>query len=337
MKKMIFIAILLIGNILLAQSVSKVGTSSAKFLSVPVDAWGTGRGQAAVTGFNDASTLFWNPSTISGLDRIAAHFSYTKWFEDISFNYMAVVLPYGNIGTFGINATFFQTEPMEVTTERYQEGTGEHFAVSSYAIGLAFARKLTVDFSLGANIKYIVENIYHSSATGIALDIGGRYSTPWKGICLGFSINNFGTKMQMTGEDLLVTVDPDPMNSGNNDMINAYYTTDKFEIPLNMTIGVAWDIINSERNQVTLEIDGLYPSDNYSRINTGLEIALLNKMLYLRSGVANLFVDSITPNISIGGGIRYSILGNMILCVDYAYQTHEYFNKNEHFSISIMF
>jgi hypothetical protein len=60
-------------------------------------------------------------------------------------------------------------------------------------------------------------------------------------------------------------------------------------------------------------------------------------MLYLRSGVANLFVDSITPNISIGGGIRYPILGNMILCVDYAYQTHEYFNKNEHFSISIMF
>ncbi|MBU1063795.1 PorV/PorQ family protein [bacterium] len=335
MKKILLI--ILIGNFIWAQSVSKVGTSSAKFLNVPVDAWGTGRGQAVVTGYGDASTLFWNPSTIAYLENTTAHFSYTKWFEDINFNYLAVVLPYGNLGSFGINTTFYQTDPIEVTTEMYQGGTGEYYTVSSYAIGMAYARKLTDKFAIGFNTKYIIESIYHSSATGLALDIGGRYTTPWKGIHLGFAITNFGTKMRMTGEDLIVTVDPDPMNSGNNDVINAYYDTDKFDMPLSMTIGVAWDILYSELSKVTLEIDGIYPSDNYSSLNAGLDISMFNDLVYLRTGVANLFLDTMEPHYSFGGGLKYPILGNMTLCVNYAYQTHEYFNKNEHISISITF
>ena len=335
MKKILMI-ILLIGNLVLAQSISKVGTSSAKFLNVPVDAWGAGRGQAVVAGFNDVSTIFWNPSTITYLDRATAHFSYTKWFEDINFNYIAAVFPYG-ASVFGINSTFYQTDPIEVTTELYQDGTGEYYSVSSQAFGLVYARKLTDNFSLGVNTKYIIENIYHSSATGFALDIGGRYTTPWKGINLGFAITNFGTKLQMTGEDLIVTVDPDPSNSGNNDVINAYYDTDAFDMPLAMTIGVAWDAFHTELGKVTFEIDGLYPSDNNSSVNAGMDISLFRDLIFLRAGVANLFLDIMEPRYSFGGGLKYPVLGNMTLCVNYAYQTHEYFNKNEHISISIIF
>lgn len=337
MKRKLLVLVVLIGNLSWAQSVSKVGTSSAKFLSVPVDAWGTGRGQAVVTGFDDASTLFWNPATISKLENMSAHFSYTKWFEGINFNYMAVVLPARNIGTFGLNATFYQTDPIEVTTEMYQEGTGEYYTVASYAIGMAYARRLTDKFSIGFNSKYIIENIYHSSASGIGFDIGGCYTTPWEGIHIGFAITNFGTKMQMRGEDLLVTVDPDPMNSGNNDVINAYYDTDEFEIPLSMTIGLAWEIIQTEKSRITVEIDGLYPSDNYSSVNSGLDASFFDDLIYLRTGITNLFLDSMTPRYAFGGGLKYPVLGGITICVNYAYQTHEYFTKNEHISISILF
>jgi opacity protein-like surface antigen len=333
-RKILLIALL--GNLVFAQSISKVGTSSAKFLNVPVDAWGTGRGQAVVAGFADASTLFWNPATIAYLTKTAAHFSYTKWFEDINFNYISAVLPYGN-NVFAVNTTFYQTDPIEVTTELYQEGTGEYYSVSSQAIGLALARRLTDNFAIGFNAKYVMENIYHSSAAGVAFDIGGRYATPWKGIRLGFAITNFGTKMQMTGEDLTVTVDPDPTNSGNNDVINAYYDTDEFEMPLAMTIGLAWDLLYSDLSKVTLEVDGLYPSDNYPSVNAGIEMALFRDLVYLRTGIANLFLDGMKPRYSFGGGLQYPVLGNMTLCVHYAYQTHEYLDKNEHISISIMF
>ncbi|PIS30789.1 MAG: hypothetical protein COT43_01030 [Candidatus Marinimicrobia bacterium CG08_land_8_20_14_0_20_45_22] len=336
MGKKIIVLIVFICNVMLAQSISKVGTSSAKFLNVPVDAWGTGRGGAVVAGFKDASTLFWNPATITFLDRMSTHFSYTKWFEDISFNYIAAVIPF-RTGTFGVNATFYQTNPIEVTTELYQDGTGEYYSVSSNAIGLAYARNLTDKFAIGANAKYIIENIYHCSATGLALDIGGHYVTPWKGLRLGFSINNFGTKMQMTGEDLLITTDPDPSNSGNNDNINAYYATDKFDLPLSMTIGMAWDLNFLKKNKLTLEIDGIYPSDNYASVNTGIEMSMFNDIIHLRSGISDLFMKSEEPQYSFGGGIRCPILGQMVLNVDYSYQLHEYFNKNEHFSISITY
>jgi len=204
-------------------------------------------------------------------------------------------------------------------------------------MGLAYARNLTDKFAIGTNVKYIVENIYHCSATGFALDIGGHYITPWKGLRLGFSISNFGTKMQITGEDLLVTTDPDPSNSGNNDNINAYYATDKFDLPLSMTIGMAWDVSYLKDNKITLEVDGVYPSDNYASINTGIEMSMFNDIIHLRSGVSDLFMKSEEPQYSFGGGIRYPILGKMFLNVNYAYQPNIYFNKNEHFSISIIF
>jgi len=335
MKKLLLLNIFTI-NLILASSISKVGTSSAKFLSVPVDAWGTGRGGAVVTGFEDPSTLFWNPATITFINRISTHFSYTKWFEDINFNYIATVIPSAS-GTLGINATFYNTDPIEVTTELFQEGTGEYYSVNSTAIGFAYARSLTDKFAIGANAKYIVENIYHCSATGFAIDIGGYYITPWKNLRMGFSISNFGTKMQMTGEDLLVTIDPDPSNSGNNDNINAYYATDKFDLPLSMTIGMAWDKIYWGNNKITVEVDGIYPSDNYASINTGIEWSMFNDVIHLRSGVSDLFMKSAKPQYSFGGGIRYPILGKMILNINYAYQPSIYFRNNEHFSISIIF
>ncbi len=338
MKKSIVILLLsLFFNALLAQSISKVGTSAAKFLDVPIDARGTGMGQAAVVGFNDPSTLFWNPSTIAYIENISAHFSYTQWYEQINFNYLVAIFPQGHSGAIGINIVYFQTEPMEVTTERFQEGTGEFFSVGSYAFGLAYARKLTSNFAIGANLKYILEKIYHSTAQGLAFDIGVRYSPPWKGFRIGFAISNFGTKMQLTGDDLLTSVDIDPTQSGNNDVINSHLATDKFELPLNLALGIAWDAIKTSGMRMTIEADGLHPSDNFESMNIGSEIAFLNETVYLRTGYAHLFLESIEPNFSIGGGVRYPITGNMHLSFDYSYQTHSYLDRNQHVSMTLMF
>jgi hypothetical protein len=51
-------------------------------------------------------------------------------------------------------------------------GTGEMFSVGSYALGLCYAQNLTDQFSVGLNVKYIQENIYHSKAQAMAFDVG---------------------------------------------------------------------------------------------------------------------------------------------------------------------
>ncbi len=319
------------------QTISKVGTSAANFLKIPVDAIGTARGEAVVTGFNDPATMYYNPSTLALISQPATHFSYVDWYEGISINHAAIAIPLSSWGVFGVNLVSMNSGQMEITTEIDQDGTGDFFDVGALQLGVAFARSLTDHFMIGANAKVLRETIMNSHAQGVALDIGGRYVTPWKGLVLGFSISNFGTKMQITGDDLLTTNDPDPLNSGNNDIINAYYATDRFDIPLRMVIGSNWQVMNTPLLGISLEANGVFPSDNEEWMNVGIDAAIANNLLHVSAGMNHIFLPENEPQLSLGGGLSYRIMGGVILRADYAVQAHKYFGLNEHFSLSMRY
>ncbi|MCF7824175.1 MAG: PorV/PorQ family protein [Candidatus Marinimicrobia bacterium] len=333
----IFLILGILSSYLFGQTVSKVGTSAANFLKIPIDAVATSRGEAVVTGFNNPATLYYNPSTLALITEPTAHFSYVDWYEGISLNQAAMVIPVPIGGVIGLNVISLSSGQMEITTELDQDGTGDFFEVSDIQLGLAFARSLTDRFMIGANAKVFRETIYNTHAQGFGLDVGGRYVTPWPGLVLGFSINNFGTKMQMTGDDLLTTVDPDPLNSGNNDIINAYYSTDRFDIPLRMIIGAGWQVIDSQVLSLHVEADGVYPSDNYEWVNIGAHLGVMNDLLYLSAGRSHMFLPENDPQNSLGGGLSTRIFGGVMMQIDYAVQSHAYFNYNEHFSISLRY
>lgn len=334
-KLVLILSIILSG--INAQTVSKVGTTAANFLKIPVDAIGTARGEAVVVGFNDPATVFYNPSTIALLKQTTAHFSYVNWYQGISLNYAAMNFPVAFGGILGFNVISMSSGRMEITTELDQDGTGDYFEVGALQVGVAFARELTDHFMIGANAKIIRESIYNTSAQGFALDIGGRYVTPWPGLILGFSISNFGTKMQMTGDDLLTTVDPDPLNSGNNDIINAYYSTDHFDIPLRMTIGTGLKVIETDFLKFKVEVDGIFPSDNHQWMNVGADASFLNNLFHVSGGATHVFLEGNDPQIAFGGGLSFRIIGGVVMGLDYAIQSHKYFNYNEHFSISLRY
>jgi len=319
------------------QTISKVGTSAANYLKIPVDAIGTARGEAVVAGFDDPASMYYNPSTLALITRPATHFSYVDWYEGISINHAAIAIPISSWGVLGVNLVSMNSGQMEITTELDQDGTGDFFEVGALQLGLGYAKSLTDHFMIGANAKVIRESIMNSHAQGFALDIGGRYITPWKGFILAFSISNFGTKMQMTGDDLLTTNDPDPLNSGNNDIINAYYATDRFDIPLRMVIGTSWQMIDTPLLGVSVEADGVFPSDNKDWVNVGFDAAIANNLLHVRAGANHIFLPENEPQLSIGGGLAYRIVGGVILQADYAIQSHEYFGYNEHFSLSLKY
>ena len=182
---------------------------------------------------NDASALYWNPAGAATLTKYEAMFSYTSLYKDlgINLNYIALVIPAGDIGSFGVSVTALDYGEMDVTTELYPEGTGEKFSASSYAFGLSYARNITESFAAGVTIKYITEGIFNSSADGVAFDIGTIFTTPFFGIKFSTIITNYGSKMQMSGEDLLIRYDADPNRNGNNQTVDAYYKTDRFELP----------------------------------------------------------------------------------------------------------
>ncbi|MDP3444152.1 MAG: PorV/PorQ family protein, partial [Ignavibacteria bacterium] len=215
-KKLMIIGILvMLLQPVMAQRVTKTGTTAAKFLSIGIGPRANAMGAAYSSVADDASAMYWNPAGIARISEYQTAFTYTKMFADINVNYFGAVIPAGDIGVFGIGITALNIGEMEVTTEYYPEGTGEKFNAGSYAFGLTYAKYITSDFAVGVTFKYIREGIYNSSAEGFGVDVGTVFTTPFYGIKFASSISNYGSKLQMSGDDLLIRHDPDPQRDGN--------------------------------------------------------------------------------------------------------------------------
>lgn len=320
-----------------AQTVTKVGTTAGKFLSIPVGPRALGMGGAFVSIADDATSMYWNAggtAKLRGAELVMAH---TLWLADIKLNYVGLVVPMGRMGNVGLNVTALTMDEMEVTTEEQPEGSGASFSAGSFALGVTYARNLTDWFSIGANLKFVSEHIWNSSATGVAVDLGTLFTTPFRGIRLGASISNFGSKMQVSGDDLLVQKDIDAQRQGNNPNINARLSTDEFDLPLLLRIGISADLVNTEEQKLTVAVDGAHPNDNDEYVNVGGEYEVLNRMVVLRGGYKSLFTRDSEEEFTVGGGIRYEPTGRLGVRVDYAYESFQRFDGVHKFSILLAF
>lgn len=318
-----------------AQSVSKVGTTTASFLLIDAGARASSMGSAFVSVAEDASAIYWNPAGIARLKGFQSTFNHSKWIADLSYNNAAVVLPMGDMGTIGASATFLSTEQMERTTISQPDGTGEMFDAASFAFGLAYARNLTEQFSIGINLKYVNERLYHSNANGFAMDIGALFDTQFNGLKIGMNISNYGTKMQLEGRDLQVQQDIDPSIAGNNNTINSYLATNSYDLPLMFRFGLSMDVLKGIANSnLIISADALHPSDDVESVNVGAEYAF-DDLIFLRAGYKSLFATDTEQGLSLGAGVKYTITGNTTFYFDYAFIDFGLFDSINMFSISL--
>ncbi|MDZ7261140.1 MAG: PorV/PorQ family protein [candidate division KSB1 bacterium] len=340
MKKLI---LLLLGLSLIwcfslyAKEVTKVGTTAAPFLNIDVGGRAVGMGGAFVAVANDVSAMYWNPAGVARISKTEAMFCNTRWIADVNFNYAAFATNLGNLGTVGVNATFLTMDQMERTTIREPDGTGEMFDAGSYAFGLCYARNLTDRFSIGFNFKYITENIYHSSAHGIAMDIGTLFDTQFQGLKIGMSITNYGTKMQLSGRDLLLQADVDPTVSGNNPNINANLQTDRYDLPLMFRVGLSMDVLKGAANSnLILSVDALHPNDDVEYMNVGGEY-VFNNLFALRAGYKSLFARYSEEGLTCGAGLNYKLRGAFTLRIDYGYEDFGVLKNVQMFTVGLSF
>ena len=330
---------LIAADLLLAQyksNVSNVATTAAPFLEIGVGSRAIGMGGAFVATANDASAMYWNPAGLGKLNSAELIFVHTNWLANISFDYAGAILPIRGVGTLGASITMLNMGEMEVRTVEMQDGTGEFFNATDIALTLSYGFSLTDRFALGLNVKYVLQRIWKESAQGFAIDIGTIYHTSVKGLRIGAALTNFGTDMQMAGNDLLVYHDIDPTHLGNNDRLFAQMQTQAWPLPLNFQLGVAMDIIQNPLHRLTLATDAVHPIDNTESIHLGAEYALQERY-FLRVGYRSLFLRESEEGLTAGGGISMALLGNFRVSIDYAYANFGRLQNAQRFSINLRF
>lgn len=317
------------------QAQSKVGTTAAPFLGISVGPKAGAMGDAFVAMASDASGLFYNPGAISRTGQTQFLFSHTNWLVNTNFNWIGFVLNLDGQNAVGVSFTSLDYGDEEVTTVTEPEGTGDFWTAGDMSIALSYARNLSDRFSIGGSAKYISQRIWHEKATAFALDVGLLFITDFNNMRLGMSISNFGSDMQMAGNDLQHRIDLDPNVIGHNETIVGNLKTEAWPLPLFFRVGVAMDVLKMDQSRLTVAIDALRPSDNTEVINIGAEFAFQN-LFFMRGGYKSLFREENDSGLTFGFGANVPVGGVMQWQLDYTFATYGLFEDVHMISVGLI-
>ncbi|MBU0476237.1 MAG: PorV/PorQ family protein [Bacteroidetes bacterium] len=326
--KKIFILVLALTFVSYAQK-NNVGTSAANFMKIGVGGKAVAMGEAFSSISDDPTALFWNPGGIGFQKNTDLNFSNTQWIFGTGLNYLGIVLPFEELGTFGISINMFTSGDIEETTIAKPHGTGRVFDASDISIGFSYAKQLTDRFSAGITLKYISESLALESSSAVAIDIGSIFIINQDyNFRMGVVVSNLGTDMKLEGLDLATNVTTD-----NSKLVEAELKTYSWPLPLTFRVGLASDIISTPMHRFTLAIEVNDARDFKPRESVGIEYGF-NSMFYLRSGYKFNYDEE---SYSAGIGLKYYIESIGGITFDYAFTNLNNLGNINRFSVGLSF
>lgn len=297
----------------------RTGTASLQFLKIGNGARSAGMGESFVAVSDDISSLYYNPAGLVLFNENGFTASHTQWFVDTRLEYAGGVYHFGGNNAVGLSVTSLRTEDMQVTTELQPGGTGSYFRFSDLAIGLSFARQMTEQFSFGATVKYVEEQLGEVKMKSVLGDLGTYYRTGLGSSRFSVVISNFGGQVTPSGNVKLI---------GDREQ----NTFQAFPPPTIFKIGFALEPIQDAKNRLTASVQLNSPNDNAEYLNFGAEYAF-KEYLFLRGGY-KINVDA--ENFSAGAGLRLPLTFAM-LNLDYALSNYKELGFAQRLSLNVMF
>ncbi|MCX6138725.1 MAG: PorV/PorQ family protein [Ignavibacteriales bacterium] len=332
------IAIMVFSSIAFSQ---KVGSTSMQFLKVMPCARATAMGDAYGVLASGAEAVFWNPAGVARVQNNELSMTYLKWIFDTqqaAFSYATTIESFGAVGVQFQYVDFGEIQEAiwsPTYTDRsnpdhvdYPGLTGRTFRPFSYLLGVTYANQITDKFSTGLSVKYAHESLYNGEvaatvvdqnhdgvpeeikvntwANGIIFDFGLDYSTGFRTVRIGASMQNFGA--------------------------NVKYASETNPVPMALRVGVAADVIgegallvSSDENRLGVAFDFFQPNDYAQQMHLGAEYEYAH-LLAVRAGYKfNYDADGLT----VGAGIQQQ-LGDMRFFFDYSFATLNYNLGNVH-------
>ncbi len=315
---------------------NKSGTTIGQFLKIEPSARVVGIGNAGASLYGEVSNIFYNPASLGRLESSDVQFTYNKWLADITYNYMAAGINIEGIGTFALVGTMLNSGEMDVRTVEQPLGTGEKFSVKNFALGLGYGLMLTDRVSVGMQINYITEMIWHSSLSTFGLNFGVQYQLIDLGLTLGASVSNFGARASYDGRDLWLNYDMNPKKYGDNDQLPAEFRTDAFALPTIFRAGLSYKFNFDKDYSVLIAADAIHQNDNSQSVSLGAEISLL-EYFNIRAGYRNLFLPDLEGGLVLGGGIKKDFAGSYNIRFDYAYADYGRLTETHRVTVGLGF
>ena len=314
---------------------SKTGTTTGQFLLIEPSARIAGMGNAGVSVADGLDAVYFNPAVIGLLQGYAVQFTHSAWLADIRYDYVAVSIPAGRWGGVVASLTALNSGDIDVRTVTQPLGTGERYSVSDVAIGLGYGRQITDRFSAGAQVNYVQETIWHSSLNTIVLNLGTLYRVSDRGLRLGASLANVGTRGRFSGRDLNTVYDNDPSRYGDNSTLPGEIFMGEFDVPTLFRVGVGMPFRLGPRAQLDLAADVFHPSDNTEGISAGAEFRYARRFA-LRCGWQDAFQQDSEVGLTAGAGVqgKLDVYGYR---VDYGWAGHKRLGGTHRVTIGFTF
>jgi len=164
----------------------------------------------------DANSLHWNPAKFAFVDDdMGFAVSYVPWLRalvpDINLSYLAGYKKLNDKETIAMELRYFSLGDITFTN-----GNGDvigQYNPNEFALGTAYSRKLSDNFSLAIAGRYIYSNLTGGQYAGgmetvagqsIAADLAGYYQNPIRigkqdvDLAIGCNISNIGSKISYT-------------------------------------------------------------------------------------------------------------------------------------------
>jgi hypothetical protein len=316
---------------------SKLGTSAAPELLIPVGSIGTSLGGSNLSTVSGVDAMFWNPAGMCNITSKngEAIFSHMNYIADIKMEYVAGVVKLGNLGFLGVSVRSLNVGDILETTEIQPDGTGEVFRPTYIIANLGFSRQMTNKIRFGTNVKLINENVAKVSATGFAFDFGIQYIGGNTGLSFGIAIKNLGPQMTFNGPGLDRTVVNEIGLTTTQRVILQGY-----DLPTNLELGVAYSNTINKQHNFTISTGFQNSGFTSDEFKFGLEYNW-NNYFYVRGAYTlypNKEKDEGLFGPTFGAGVRYPF-GNITLGFDYAYRTvtEDAFKANQFFTLNVGF
>lgn len=268
-----------------ARADSAAGSTAASFLELGSGARAAAMGNAYAAWSDDVYGLYFNPAGPARIRRKELGFVHNTLFQDLSYSYLGYLHPLGSRGTLGLNAAYVDLGSVQRTTiaSGQNNQTLGTASGSDWMVGLSYSRPLRSFLDLGVTLKVLQEKLDDASATAFAADFGALFHPPVRGLTVGLSLANLGTRLQ--------------------------FDRDEEELPLTLRTAVGYRTPN-ERWGLSAEMD--WTKNQEISGSVGGEFWILPRHLAFRTGF-NSGVD-VDNGFSAGAAFRWNDL-----TLDYAF------------------